>query len=119
VAVADDEAKSATEQRDAAEQVELLATLGVDGGGRLPPALRAQVRQLEEDQRRRATRHKRDVLDRALLDLLSLYRDVAVVQCGAGVGLVNTEHEGHIRDLAGAGSLTETIARMDAIGEAR
>jgi len=119
VAVADDDAKSATGERDAAELAELYTTLGVEPGERLPPALRAQVRQLEEDQKRRATRAKRDVLDRALLDLLSLYRDVAVVQTGAGVALVNVRHGDQISTLAERFSLEDTLRIMDAIGLAR
>ena len=63
--------------------------------------LRAQIRQLEEEQKRRATRAQRDVLDRSLVDLLSLYRDVLVVQLGADVDLVNTAEEGGVRRLAG------------------
>jgi DNA polymerase-3 subunit delta' len=119
VAVADDDAKAATGERDAAELAELYVTLGVDPGERLPPALRAQVRQLEEDQKRRATRAKRDVLDRALLDLLSFYRDVAVVQTGAGVALVNEGHREGIAGIAQREPLTRTLGMMDAIGVAR
>ena len=118
-AVADDEAKSATVERDAAEVAELYLTLGVEPGERLPPALRSQVRQLEEDQKRRATRAKRDVLDRALLDLLSLYRDVAVVQTGSDVALINEGHRDRIRALAGRAPAADTLAMMDAIGVAR
>ena len=117
--VAEQDAKAATEERDATEKAALLAVLGVDEGGRLPPTLRAQVRQLEEDQKRRATRHKRDVVDRALLDLLSLYRDVAAVQTGADVPLVNESHRGHVQALAAESTLAQTVARMDAIGTAR
>jgi len=117
--VADADAKAATEARDAAELVELYVSLGVEAGERLVPALRAQVRQLEEEQKRRATRAKRDVLDRALLDLLSLYRDVAVLQTGASVDLVNERHRVGIAGLAGASNLEETLGRMDAIGVAR
>ncbi len=119
VAVATAEAKAATEDRDAAEKAELMRTLGVEEGGRLPPTLRAQVRQLEEDQKRRATRAQRDVLDRSLIDLLSLYRDVLVVQLGADVDLVNAAHADDVRDLARSGTPEQTIRRMDAIGEAR
>jgi len=119
VEVADADAKAATEERDAEEKAQLMATLGVDDGGRMPPALRAQVRQLEEDQKRRATRHKRDVLDRAITDLMSLYRDVAVVQTGSSVRLVNLAHEGHIRDIAGRTDLADTMRCLDALGTAR
>ncbi|WP_062380120.1 DNA polymerase III subunit delta' [Demequina pelophila] len=119
VRVADEDAKAATEERDAEEKAQLLETLGAETGGRLAPALRAQVRQLEEDQKRRATRAKRDVLDRAITDLMSLYRDVAVIQTGASVPLVNASHDGHIRDLAGRTALADTMRCLDALGTAR
>jgi DNA polymerase-3 subunit delta' len=82
-----------------------------------PPC--AQVRQLEEDQKRRATRAQRDVLDRAMTDLLSLYRDVLVVQLGAEVDLVNGALADDVRALAADSTPEQTIRRMDAIGEAR
>ena len=119
VAVADDDAKASSEERDGAERAQLMVTLGVDDSGRLPPALRAQVRQLEDDQKRRATRMKRDVLDRAILDLMSLYRDVAAVQVGASVHLVNESHRGHIEQLGARTSLADTVRCLDALGTAR
>lgn len=119
VEVATAESKAATEDRDAAEKAALLHTLGAEGAQTLPPSLRAQVRQLEDEQKRRATRAQRDVLDRSLLDLLSLYRDVLVVQLGADVDLVNAGQEEDVRRLAAGSTPEQTIRRMDAIGEAR
>lgn len=119
VEVAAEEAKAATEARDAAEREALLTSLGAHGQATLPPAVRAQVRQLEENQKRRATRAQRDVLDRSLLDLLSLYRDVLVVQLGADVPLVNTAEAAEVARLAGDSTAEQTIRRMDAIAEAR
>ena len=119
VETAQADAKAATEQRDADERAELLRSLGAEGAATLPPALRTQVRQLEEDQKRRATRSQRDVLDRAMVDLLSLYRDVLVVQLGAGVELVNVEHEETVRTLAESSTPEQTLRRMDAVGQAR
>ena len=128
VEVAAEEAKSATTERDAAERSSLLRSLGAEGAATLPPAVRAQVRVLEENQKRRATRAQRDVLDRALIDLLSLYRDVLVTQLGAvpaqgdpgtGTGLVNAELRAEIDRLAAASPPEETLRRMDAIGRAR
>ncbi|PFG39211.1 DNA polymerase-3 subunit delta' [Georgenia soli] len=113
------DAKAATEERDAAEKAELLRNLGADAGTRLPPALRGQVKQLEEDQKRRATRAQRDVLDRAMVDLLSLYRDVLVVQLGADVELVNTDLADEVRRLAAGTTPEQTVRRMDAVGVAR
>ncbi len=119
VAVADEDAKAVSEERDGEERAALMVGLGADESGRLPPALRAQVRQLEEDQKRRATRMKRDVLDRAILDLMSLYRDVAAVQVGASVHLVNESHRGHIEQLAARSTLADTVRCLDALGTAR
>lgn len=121
VAVADEDAEAVTQERDAVERAELLRTLGADDSGRLPPALRSQVRQLEDEQKRRATRAKRDVLDRAIVDLMSLYRDVAAVQLGAvpGVDLVNVSHEGRVRELASATVLADTMRCLDALAVAR
>ncbi|ROR73221.1 DNA polymerase III subunit delta' [Bogoriella caseilytica] len=120
VDLAAQDAAAATAERAAAERADLLRTLGAEEDAkRLPPALRAQVRQLEEDQKRRATRAQRDVLDRAMVDLLSLYRDVLVVQNGAGVALINADLDAQIRRLAQESSTEQTVRRMDAVGEAR
>ncbi|GEL95302.1 DNA polymerase III subunit delta' [Cellulomonas composti] len=119
VATAQADAKAATEERDATERAALLRAMGADAGATIPPALRTQVRQLEEDQKRRATRAQRDVLDRAMVDLLSLYRDVLVVQLGADVALVNAAHEETVRALAARSTPEQTLRRMDAVGQAR
>jgi DNA polymerase-3 subunit delta' len=119
VDVAKAEAVSATQERDAAEKAELLRALGVADGETLPPRLRSQLKQLEDDQKRRATRHQRDVLDRAMVDLLSLYRDVLVVQLGAEVDLVNAELAETVRALAADSTPEQTVRRMDSIGVAR
>ncbi|MFI2361887.1 DNA polymerase III subunit delta' [Promicromonospora sp. NPDC019610] len=119
VDVAKAEAVSATQERDAAEKAELLRALGVADGETLPPRLRSQLKQLEDDQKRRATRHQRDVLDRAMVDLLSLYRDVLVVQLGAEVDLVNAELADTVRALAADSTPEQTVRRMDSIGVAR
>jgi DNA polymerase-3 subunit delta' len=119
VEVAAEEAKAATAERDAREREALLHSLGADGAGTLPPAVRAQVRQLEDNQKRRATRAQRDVLDRAMIDVLSLYRDVLMIQLGTDVDLVNAELAQDIERLAHGSTPEETVRRMDAIGVAR
>lgn len=119
VEIAQAEAKSASEERDAKERAELLRMLGADPAKTLPPALRSQVKQLEDDQKRRATRHQRDVLDQAMIDLLSLYRDVLLTQLRTGVELVNMEHETFIYDMARSSTAVSTLAKLDAIAQAR
>lgn len=119
VDVATEEAAAATSERDAAERAELLRSLGAEAAGSLPPALRSQVKALEDDQKKRATRSRRDVLDRALVDLASLYRDVLVVQLGAGVDLVNAEMAREVASLARRGTPEQTLVRLDAVSTAR
>lgn len=119
VELAQSESRAAAEERDAAEKADLLRTIGAEGVTRLPPALRAQVRQLEEDQKRRATRAQRDVLDRAMVDLLSLYRDVLVVQFGAPVDPVNVDLIDQVRAIAHDSAPEQTLRRIDAVTTAR
>jgi DNA polymerase III subunit delta' len=127
VEVAAEESKARTTERDAVERAALLHSLGAEGLSTLPPAVRSQVRQLEENQKRRATRAQRDVLDRSLVDLLSLYRDVLVLQFGCidgegsvdGVELVNAELADLLWSEAQASTPGATLRRMEAIGLAR
>src|SRR5690606_25538152 len=63
------------QQQAEAERESFLRSLGVEPGGTVPPQLRSELRRLEEDQKRRATRSLRDGVDRVLVDLLSVWRD--------------------------------------------
>ncbi|GAB6900344.1 DNA polymerase III subunit delta' [Kineosporia succinea] len=124
VEVCAEESKARTTERDAEEKATLLRSLGAEGLSTLPPAVRSQVKQLEENQKRRATRAQRDVLDRSLIDLLSLYRDVLVLQLGAtgredSIELVNAEMADLINAEARQSTATSTLRRMEAIGVAR
>lgn len=112
-------AKKATEDRFEREEAELKRTLGIGEGARIPPAARAQLRELAENQKRRTTRAQRDELDRAMIDLLSLYRDVLTVQLGAGVDLVNQDFDEGIRAVAAESDPGQSVRRMDAIAQAR
>ena len=90
VETAAEEAKASTAERDAAERERLVHSLGADAGARTqPPHVRAQLTALEKDQKTRATRLQRDVLDRALVDVLSLFRDFLFVQSVDPFVLVN------------------------------
>ena len=119
VKIATDEANSSNEERDAAEKAALLATLGAPETGTLPPAMRSQIKQLEDDQKRRAKRSITDSLDRTLTDLLSFYRDVLVIQLGNAVELVNVELRSELEAYAAASTPETTLTRMDAINTAR
>jgi DNA polymerase-3 subunit delta' len=119
LAIAGDDAASLTTERDDAEREAALRSLGVEPGGTVPPALRAQLKAMEEDQKRRATRSLRDGIDRILLDLLSLFRDILVTQLGATVDLVNIAVADELRRAAAQTTAAQTLATLDAITVAR
>lgn len=113
------DARATAAERDERERAELERALGIEPGTVVPPALRAQLRQLEEGQKKRGTRIQRDALDRAMVDLLAFYRDVVAVQLGSDVALVNGDMAEQVRQLAETSTPEQTIRRMDAIAVAR
>lgn len=117
--IAGDDAKAITELRDAEERAHALHSLGLAPGQAVPPALRPQLKALEDDQKRRATRSLRDGIDRILVDLASLYRDILLIQLAANVELVNRELLEPMRRAAASATPARTLATLDAIQEAR
>ncbi|WP_166345302.1 DNA polymerase III subunit delta' [Phytoactinopolyspora limicola] len=104
---------------DAREVEELKKALGAGTTGRKPRHLDAAVKDLEREQKLRRTRVQRDSIDRALVDVLALYRDVLVVQMGVGAELVNDEMRPSLDRLARSSSPETTLRRMEAIVAAR
>jgi DNA polymerase-3 subunit delta' len=113
------DADALTAEKDTEEKSALLATLGIPEGGAVPPALRADVKALEEGQKRRATRNLRDGIDRILVDLMSLFRDVLIVQLGAESELVNADLRSQIQELAATSTASEVITKLEALAQAR
>ncbi len=117
--LAGDDAKAITEERDAEERASALRSLGVEPGGTVPPGLRGQLKNLEEDQKRRATRSLRDGLDRIMVDLLSLYRDILLMQLGIDDDLINVAILPDLIEASRASTPEQTLATMDAITTTR
>ncbi|MFN8085267.1 MAG: DNA polymerase III subunit delta' [Dermatophilaceae bacterium] len=118
--IAEEESGAASAERDAAERARLMELLGADASARTqPPHVRAQLSSLEREQKARATRFGRDVIDRALLDLLSVYRDALLVHLGTPVALVNQDAMEPVQAVARALRPEGLLACMDAIGLAR
>jgi DNA polymerase-3 subunit delta' len=117
--LAGEDAKAITEERDAEERENTLRSLGIEPGGTIPPALRAQLRTLEEDQKRRATRSLRDGIDRIMVDLLSLYRDILLLQLGAPSEPINLAILPELTAASNNSNPSATLATMDAIALAR
>jgi DNA polymerase-3 subunit delta' len=123
VKTAEEEAKSVTEELDEPERDALRQAFGQGSTGKgVAKALRGgagALRDLEDRQKSRATRLKRDSLDRALLDLAAFYRDVLMIQARAGVELANADHEADLHELASASSPEATLHRIEAIMRCR
>ena len=120
---AEDEAKSVTEQLDEPEREALRQAFGEGSTGKgVAKAMRGvagAMKDLEDRQKSRATRVKRDTLDGALLDLAAFYRDVLMVQYGADVELANADRLEDIRRLAAARPPEATLRRIEAIMRCR
>jgi DNA polymerase-3 subunit delta' len=109
------ESKVSAAKVDERERTELEQALGVGTKGAKPREAGAALKELEDQQKARAKRWERDVLDRSLVDLMALYRDVLVIQTGAGAELINAELRPDIERLAGRTSPEQTIRRIDAL----
>jgi DNA polymerase III subunit delta' len=119
VHAADAEAAAVTEELDEPERQALRRAFGDGSTGRgVATALRSgagALRELEERQKSRATRLKRDALDRALLDLAAYYRDVLALQVGASVELANEPRTAELRSLAAQDGPAATVRRIEFI----
>ncbi|MFM1757593.1 MAG: hypothetical protein RL193_170 [Actinomycetota bacterium] len=111
VEIANTEADAISEALDEKEYEELSTALGKGSGKAL--------KELEKEQKSRATRITRDTLDGALLDLATFYRDVILVQAGHDGSLINAELSEQINKMAEITQSQRTLAKMDAIMKAR
>lgn len=109
------DAAALTKERDEEERQSLLHSLGLTPTDTVPPQFRPDIKNLEEAQKRRATRSLRDGLDRILVDLLAMYRDVLIIQLKSGSALVNVDLEKEIRETADATTPARTIHVLEQI----
>ncbi|GAA2720239.1 DNA polymerase III subunit delta' [Actinocorallia aurantiaca] len=112
---AEAEAKALTEELNESETAAMRQALGESAKGRMPRGTAGAMKELEDRQKSRATRLKRDALDRTLLDLASFYRDVLTLRFGASVPVVNTDRLPEIQTYARKLSAEAAIRRLDAI----
>lgn len=118
---AEQEAAAITEELNEPEKTALRKAFGEGSTGKgVAKAVRGAagaLSDLEARQKSRATRLKRDALDRALLDLAAFYRDVLVLQFGADadLDLASAGYEDEVRQLAAGSSPESTVRRIEAI----
>lgn len=119
VEVAKTDAERVCDALDAREIDELKQALGAGTVGRRPRALDAAIKELEREQKLRRTRVQRDSIDRALVDVLAVYRDVLTLQLGAHAELINDDKRSSLDNLARSSTAASTLRRMEAVMAAR
>jgi DNA polymerase III subunit delta' len=117
--LAKDEADALTGSHDAREKDDLDRAYGVVERGRRPREYAPALRDMEKSQKTRAKRRHLDVVDRGLMDLVSVYRDVLTVQLGAASEVVNEEIRADVERLARSTTAEDNLRRIDAVFEAR
>ena len=107
----------------AGQEAEFRRINGLAPSDRIPPKLRGAFNQIakKDDAKRLVTRRTRDVLDRALNSIASIYRDVAVLQNNAedSVGLINLENRSSITELSVRLNRAGAVTRLDEVAHAR
>jgi DNA polymerase-3 subunit delta' len=120
VDIATEEASASSGIRDEKEIEKLQEAYGKGATGRgMATGAAKAVKELEKEQKSRATRMVRDSIDGALLDLATFYRDVMTVQAGNKEPMINAEMKREIDIYASSFPAHTAVQKMSAILEAR
>jgi DNA polymerase-3 subunit delta' len=118
--LATEEASASSESRDEKEIEKLQEAYGKGATGRgMATGAAKAVKELEKEQKSRATRMVRDSIDGALLDLATFYRDVMLVQLGAPESMINSEMRTEMQDYVSSLPAYSAAQKISAIMEAR
>jgi DNA polymerase III subunit delta' len=108
---------------DSKEDVLLRAAFGIEEGSRITGTSKRSVdsakKQLLNHQKTRRKRMIRDEVDRSLVDLLGLFRDILIVQLDSNLELINQEMRPAIESFAARGNPANTTRILEAIERAR
>ncbi|CAB4882106.1 MAG: hypothetical protein F2793_07075 [Actinobacteria bacterium] len=123
LSAATDDAKAITDPLDIFEEEQLASTFGAGSDvrikGQLKRSMDAADKEQKKRQKTRSTRTVRDQIDRALVDLMGLYRDVLLIQLDSEVELINEEMRPQLSQVASQGVANDTGRRLRAITYAR
>ena len=116
-------ADARADRLDAKEDELLRSRFYADGVTRLTGVMKrshdSEARELAKDQKRRRKRLVVDEVDRALVDLIGLFRDVLIVQTDAPVALINEELRAQVEQMATASTPEQTVRRLAALEHER
>jgi DNA polymerase-3 subunit delta' len=119
VASATEAANTRSDSLDTREDEQLKASFGIEEGTRVTGSSKKMVdaakKQLLATQKTRRKRMIRDEVDRSLVDLLGLYRDVLLIQLGSDLELINQEMRPQLEQLATRGSAADSTRILETI----
>ena len=118
VDAAKSQAESDAEAKNDAEMASFKEAWGQQGTKVVAGGAKA-MKELEKEQKSRQTRMVRDYLDRALLDIATLYRDILLTQSGGSDELINTDLAPVINQMAQASTAVKTLAKLEIIMKTR
>ena len=117
--IAKEETAAITDETERRELEGLQSMFGSERKDTTSRAYRAALAALEKLQKQKARRRVLDVIDRCLMDLVSVYRDAIALAVGAPGELVNEELRGDVEVVARAASPEQLLRMIDAIFTAR
>jgi DNA polymerase-3 subunit delta' len=118
--LATEEANASSESRDEKEVDKLQEAYGKGATGRgMATGAAKAVKELEKEQKSRAARMVRDLIDGALIDLATFYRDVMMAQAGITESMINPDIRTEIENYASSFLAHSAVQKITAIMEAR
>jgi DNA polymerase-3 subunit delta' len=117
--VTKEEADLITGELDAREKADLDISYGVVERGRRPREYAPALGAMERAQKTRAKRRQLDVVDRGLMDLVSVYRDAIAIATRAPGPLVNEEIRGDVETVVRTSTPELNLRRIGWIFDAR
>lgn len=117
--VAKEEAEAITTDLDQREKADLDRAFGYEDRGRRPREYASALREMTDDQKRRAKRRVLDVVDRSLMDLVSVYRDAIALASRAPGQLVNEEIRPDVEEVVRTSTPELNLRRIAWVFEAR
>ncbi len=113
------DAEAEAEKKNDAELVALKEAWGQQGTRVVAGGAKA-IKELEREQKSRQTRMVRDYLDRALLDIATLYRDILMVQSNTPRdALINSDMQREVEIVAYSTSPDTTLRKLQVIMKTR
>jgi len=116
-------ANTRADELDTKEDALLRAAFGIEEGSRVTGTSKRSVdsakKQLLNHQKTRRKRMIRDEVDRSLVDLLGLFRDILIIQLDSNLELINQEMRPNIESFAARGNPADTTRTLEAIERAR